>query len=88
MANIDASTPQLKVVKEWVDAITSLNISKVIPHISKDFTYQSLPHATELLEIRDQARDAHLSWLKGLMALCTKSEVCFQRRKITFNLAV
>ena len=88
MANIDASTPQLKVVKEWLDAITSLDVSKVVPLISKDFKYQSLPHVTELLEIRDQARDAHLPWLKGLMALCTKAEVCIQLRKITFNLAV
>jgi len=88
MANIDASTPQLKVVKEWVDAITSRDISKFIPLISKDFKYQSLPHATELLEICDQTRDAHLPWLKGLLALFTKAEVCFQRRKTAFNLAV
>jgi len=88
MANIDASTPQLKVVKEWLDAIISLDVSKVVPHISRDFTYQSLPHATELLEICDQARDAHVQWLKGLLALFTKAEVCIQHRKTAFNLGV
>ena len=88
MANIDASTPQLKVVKEWLDAITFLDISRVVPLISKDFKYQSLPHATELLEIHDQARDAHVPWLKGILALITKTEVCIQRRKTAFNLAV
>ncbi len=88
MANIDASTPQLKVVKEWIDAVISFDISKVVPLISRDFKYQSLPHSTELLEISDQARDVHVQWLKGLMAMCTKAEVCTQRRKIAFNLAI
>jgi len=88
MANIDASTPQLKVVKEWLDAVTSLDISKVVPLISKNYKYQSLPHATELLKICDHPRGAHVPRLKGILALCTKAEVCNQLRKITFNLAV
>jgi len=68
MVNIDATTPQLKVVKNWIDALISLDTSKVVPLICRNFKYQSLPHATELPEIREQAKEMHIQWLEGLMA--------------------
>jgi hypothetical protein len=43
MASIDAPTPQLKAIKKWLDALTSLDISKVEPLISWTFKYQSFP---------------------------------------------
>ena len=37
MVNVDASTPQLRVVKNWLDAYTSLDTKNLEPFISKNF---------------------------------------------------
>ena len=80
MANIDASTPQLKAVKKWIDAICSLDMSGVVPLISSNFKYQSFPKTIHLPDIHEQEKDAHIQWLGGLMATLTKIEVRLQRR--------
>ena len=87
MANIDASTPQLKAVKNWIDALASVDISKVVPLISKNFKYRSFPQVIELPEIHDQAKEEHIQWLEGLMASLTKIEVHILR-KTAFNLTI
>jgi hypothetical protein len=53
MANIDAPTPQLKAIKKWLDALTSLDISKVEPLISRTFKYQSYP---KIIDLPEQAK--------------------------------
>jgi len=57
--------------KDWIDAITSLDISKVVPLISRSFKYQSLPHAQNS---RSGERRA-VQWLEGLMASFTKMRI-------------
>lgn len=78
MINIDATTPQLKATKKWIDTVCSLDISKVVPLVSKNFKYQSFPKSTDLPEVDEQTKEAHIQWLGGLMTSITKFEVCPQ----------
>ena len=43
MVDIDATSPQLKLVKAWVEGYHSLDISNVRPHLSDNYKYQMLP---------------------------------------------
>ena len=43
MVNIDASTPQLKFVKDMLDAYCTLDVTKAEPFLSKDFKFQTFP---------------------------------------------
>lgn len=51
MVNIDATTPQLKVLKELTEAIASGNIKNIEPLLSKDFTFRSFPKTAELPDL-------------------------------------
>jgi hypothetical protein len=46
MVNLDATTPQLKVVKQWTDALNARDLNVLEPILSKDFTLKSFPEAT------------------------------------------
>jgi hypothetical protein len=76
MANIDARTPQLKVVKKWLDTLTSLDMNEVDPLISRNFTYHSFPKTIDLPE---QTKEVYIQWFDVLLASITKSEVRIQR---------
>ena len=39
--NINATTPQLKLVKKWMEGYHSLNMDNVESHVSKNYKYQS-----------------------------------------------
>ena len=82
MANIDASTPQMKAVKKWIDSMTSLDISKVVPLISRNFKYQSFPETIDLPEVHEQAKGAYIQWFGGLMTCINKYEASLQRRSL------
>jgi hypothetical protein len=47
MVNLDATTPQLKVLKQWADAINARDLKAFAPVLSKDFTLKLLPEAAE-----------------------------------------
>jgi hypothetical protein len=69
VTNFDASTPQLKVVKEWMDTICSLETSKLAPLSARNFTYTSLPNATDMPEVREQGTEAHIQWIEKAKCL-------------------
>lgn len=73
MANIDATTPQLRLVKDWVDAYLTLNLENVDRYISKNFTFQTFP---KIAELPDETKGAHLEKYGELLSLFTKMEVC------------
>ena len=77
MANIDATTPQLKAVKKWVEAYTTLDVDKVGPVVSKDFKFQSFP---KTVDIPDEPKGAHIQKYRGVLTAMTKLEVRFQHR--------
>ena len=83
MVNIDATTPQLKVVKNLLDAYSSLDISKVEPFISKDFKYQMFP---KIINLPDEPRAAHIQKYGEVLAALTKMEVRVQPRRSAFKL--
>ena len=83
MANsINATTPQLKVVKNLAEAYLTLDLKNVEPLLSKDFQFQTFPKTAEH---PDQAKGAHSEVQGQLSSLLTKIEVRLQRREIAFE---
>ena len=75
MADFDASTPQLRAVKNWIDAYRTLDMKNVEPLISKDFQYQTLPDAIDLPK---EETERHLERYRELFSALTKVEVRIQ----------
>ena len=85
MANsINATTPQLKAVNNFVDAYLTLDLKNAEPLISKDFQFQTFP---KIAGHPDQAKGAHFERYGPLFALMSKVEVRFQRREIALMIA-
>ena len=82
MANIDATTPQLKVVKSFLDTYLSLDVSKTESFMSRDFKFQTFPKVAEL---PDEPVAAHVQRYEGLLAAMTKLEVRIEHQ--AFELA-
>ena len=77
MANsVDATTPQLKAVKSFIDAYLTLDLKNVEPLVSSDFQFQTYP---KIADHPDQEKGAHFEKYGSLYALLTKVEVRFQR---------
>jgi hypothetical protein len=76
MANFDASSPQLRTMKKWIENLVSLDMTKVEPLISRNFKYLSFP---KTIDLPDQTKEAYIQWFGGLMALIAKPEVRIQR---------
>ena len=72
MANFDASTPQLKLVKNLVDAYASFDMNNVEPLISKNYQYQPFPEITGLSK---DAKESHLQTWSGIFAAINKVKV-------------
>lgn len=72
MVELDASTPQLKVVKNWIDAYCTLDMKNVEPFISKNFQYQGLPETPDLLI---ETGGSHIERYRGLLVAASKLEV-------------
>ena len=83
MVNLDATTPQLKAVKGFVAAYLSLDISKAVPFISKNFKFQTFP---KTIDIPEETGAAHTQRFKGLLAAMTKFEVRIHHRRSAFEL--
>jgi hypothetical protein len=84
MANFDASTPQLKAVKHWIDALTVVDMSKVEPVVSRNFKFQTFPKDIDLPE---QTKEEYLQWFGRIFVSMTKMDVSIQRRRNAFKLA-
>ena len=83
MANIDASTPQLKITKSLLDAYLSLNIKEVEPFLSKDFQFQTFPKAGATMP--EQPRVEHVQRFEGISAGMIKLEVRILHRISAFG---
>ena len=77
MANINATTPQLKFLKNLLDAYLTLDINKVEPFISKDFKFQTFP---KIADLPDEAKEGHFERYGTLFSLMARTEVCVQLR--------
>jgi len=85
MVNIDATTPQLKVVKNLLDAyFDSLDISKAEPLLSNHFKFQTFP---ENIELPEEGKAAHVQRYGGILAAFTKAEVRIQHRRTAPKIA-
>jgi len=78
MANIDATTPQLKVVKDWTDAYFSLDINRVEPFLSKNFKFQTFP---KIMDVPEEGKAAHIQRYKWMFGTFEKAEVRIQHRR-------
>lgn len=83
MATINPTTPQLKLVKGWVDAHLALDIDKISAVLSKDYKHQRLPKTTGHLE---ETREEFVKRLAGSMAAFTEFNVCVQCSMVSFEL--
>ena len=72
MSSFDTSTPQLALVKNWLDAYLTLDIKNVEPFISKNFQFQTLPETTD---IPTEEKEKHLERYKVLLSALSKIEV-------------
>ena len=82
MIDFNASTPQLKAVKDWIDAYLTLDINKVEPLASKNFEYQPFPETTEFFK---ESREKHLETFGQLLAATNKFEVRIQHPRTAFK---
>ena len=83
MSNIDASTPQLKTVKNLFDAITALDLGNIATLLSKNYRYEAFNGATDDLAKLDRERYAEA--VRGFFAGMTKLDVSIQQRRATMN---
>ena len=72
MVNIDATTPQLKVVKDMAEAYTTRDLSNVAPCLSKDFTFETFPKIADLPE---HGYGGHIETYGAMLASFSKLDV-------------
>jgi len=70
MANFDA-TPQLRVLKKFMDAFLSRDMRSVQPLIAKNYVFQTFPKGVEQ---SDENKEAHLQRWGKILAIITKIE--------------
>ena len=70
--NFNATTPQLKALKNVFDAYLTLDLANAEPLISKDFKFQTFP---KIANLPDEEKGGHLERYGPLFALMTKIEV-------------
>lgn len=75
MADLDATTPQLKALKNFLDAYRTLDIKNVGKFISKDYKFQTFPKIDAL---PDEATAQHFETYGPLLSLLTKLDVRLQ----------
>ena len=69
-SGINATTPQLNLVKDYINAYLTLKIKNVEPFISKDYKFQSFPKVPDL---PDQGE--HSERFGTVLSLMNKMEV-------------
>jgi len=73
MVDFDASTPQLRAVKNWLDAFITLDMKNVEPLLSKNFQYHPFP---ETADISKESGGKYLERFGGALSAASKAEVC------------
>ena len=84
MSNFDASTPQLEVAKNLLDAVTSFDLGKLTTTISENYQYEAFNG------VADQAKldkEGYAKLAQGLFAGLTKFDVSIQQRRTTLSQA-
>jgi len=74
MANINATTPQLRVVKNLFDAYLTLDYKNSEQYVSKNFKFQTFPKTPDL---PDETKEGHFERYGALLSLVTKVEYHF-----------
>ena len=82
MFNLDPSTPQLKVVKDLMDGITSFNLDEVVTLLSKKFQYEVLNGVTDLAKLD---KERYAAMVQGLLDGIAKVDVSIQQRRTILN---
>lgn len=72
MVNIDATSPQLEILKKVADAIASRDVKKVEPLISKDFAFKTFPKISELPDLN---REEYLPRFGEVFGIFSKIDV-------------
>ena len=80
--NLDATTPQLKVVDRLFEAYRTCDINKVTPILSKNYTYKAFP---KLPKSGDQTKEEHLAFFGLVFARVVKIEVHIRHRGAQFE---
>ena len=75
MVNIDATTPQLKTVKNFIEAHITLNPDNAEPFVSKHFKLQTYPKSANPTH---ETREDYFKKHKKMAAAATKAEVRVQ----------
>lgn len=78
MVTIDATTPQLKVVKSVVEAYASRDLNSSASIFSKDFKFQSFPKTAAHIE---ETKGKHFNNYGGVLSSYDRVEVSIQRRR-------
>ena len=84
MTDLDATTPQLEVIKKFHEAHCSRDIESVAALMSKNYTYQTFPKTTDL---PDETRETFVQKYGGIFSLLTKVEVSAQYLRIVLKFA-
>lgn len=72
MITLEATTPQLRAVQVWADAVRSRNFSNAGHIFSKDFTLKTFPKSTEH---PDLTKEGYIQKYCGVLAMFSKAEV-------------
>ena len=75
MCSLNATTPQLKVVEDFLGAYCTPDIKNIEPLISKNFAYHSYPKVPNVI---DGPRGQYIEKFKPVLSLLKKLDVSIQ----------
>ena len=83
MVNINATTPQLKVLQKCIDAYATLDISKIEPVLSKNYIHETFPKSIGLPgETKEEYIKRYIKRYEEMLSSFTMIEVRIQHRRI------
>ena len=85
MRSLNATTPQLKVVKNFLDAYRTPDRKNIEPFISKNFAYHSYPKVPNVI---DGPRGQYTEKFKPVLSLLKKLDVSIRRQETPFLLTL
>ena len=83
MVNIEATTPQLKVFQKWIDAFSSLDITKIDPILSKNYIHETFPKS---IGLPDETKEENIKRHEETLRAMSKLEVRTQQQRTVLNL--
>jgi hypothetical protein len=84
MINIEATSPQMQIVKVWTDAHTSRDLNRAEPILSKNFIARMFPKITGF---PDLTKEEYLLRYSAAFALFSKVEVRIRHLGTAFKLS-